>query len=319
MVSPLVSIIIPVFNGGDFLREAVESALAQTFPSVEILVVNDGSNDGGETREVARRFGEQIRYLEKPNGGVATALNAGIDAARGQFISWLSHDDVYLPEKTERQVEFFKTLADDRSVIFSHENLIDAQGNLIARGKSLSFPIGEFVFRLIRDRFLGGCSLLIPRKAFFECGGFNPALQTVQDCEMWLRMARGGYSFHYLPVCSNHSRIHSGQDSNRKRAILFREKDRLFSWVIENFTPEEMWGPGKDDSARYVELALVFARSCLPHATRRALRKSLIGLGGVRKEARRGQVGGAILVAELKRLVAGIRGWGKTLVNACDL
>src|SRR5512140_3857263 len=103
---PLVSVVIPVYNGANYLREAIDSALAQTYPHVEVIVVNDGSNDGGRTRAVATSFGSRVRYFEKENGGVASALNLGIREMRGAFFSWLSHDDVYYPEKIARQVAY---------------------------------------------------------------------------------------------------------------------------------------------------------------------------------------------------------------------
>ena len=91
--NPLVSIVIPVYNGSNFMREAIDSALAQTYPNIEILVVNDGSTDN--TREIALSYGDKIRYFEKENGGVATALNLAIHEMKGEYFSWLSHDDWY--------------------------------------------------------------------------------------------------------------------------------------------------------------------------------------------------------------------------------
>ena len=82
---PKVSIVIPVYNGANFLREAIDSALGQTYPNIEILVVNDGSDDGGETESIALSYGNQIRYFRKENGGVATALNFGIEHMKGDY------------------------------------------------------------------------------------------------------------------------------------------------------------------------------------------------------------------------------------------
>ena len=96
---PLVSIVIPVYNGADYMREAIDSALSQTYPHIEVLVVNDGSTDSGATAAVARSYGDKIRYFEKKNGGVSSALNYGIRNMQGSYFSWLSHDDVY--EKTK--------------------------------------------------------------------------------------------------------------------------------------------------------------------------------------------------------------------------
>ena len=75
---PLVSIIIPVYNGSDYIKQAIDSALAQTYPHVEVVVINDGSKDKGKTEKIAKSYGEKIRYFYKENGGVGSALNLGI-------------------------------------------------------------------------------------------------------------------------------------------------------------------------------------------------------------------------------------------------
>jgi glycosyltransferase involved in cell wall biosynthesis len=76
--NPKVSIIIPVYNGSNFLKEAIDSAIAQTYKNIEIIVINDGSSDNGATEKIAKSYGDKIRYFKKENGGVATALNLGI-------------------------------------------------------------------------------------------------------------------------------------------------------------------------------------------------------------------------------------------------
>ena len=102
--NPLVSIVIPVYNGANFLAEAIDSALAQTYRNLEVIVVNDGSTDGGATERIACSYGDKIRYFSKPNGGVSSALNLGIEKMKGEYFSWLSHDDLYAPDKIENQV-----------------------------------------------------------------------------------------------------------------------------------------------------------------------------------------------------------------------
>ncbi len=103
---PLVSVVIPVFNGTNYLAEAIESVLEQTYPAIEIIVVDDGSTDG--TWDLIQSFGDRVRGIRKPNGGVASAMNRGIREAAGRHIAWLSHDDLFLPEKLARQVRFLQ-------------------------------------------------------------------------------------------------------------------------------------------------------------------------------------------------------------------
>jgi len=105
--NPLVSIVIPVYNGSNFLKEAIQSALSQTYNNIEIIVVNDGSNDNNKTEQIALSFKNKIRYLKKNNGGVSSALNLGIRKMNGDFFSWLSHDDLYEKDKIQNQIEYF--------------------------------------------------------------------------------------------------------------------------------------------------------------------------------------------------------------------
>ncbi len=106
ITSPLVSIIIPVYNGANYLKEAIESALGQTYNRIEVLVINDGSSDGNLTHNLALSFGDKIKYYSKENGGVASALNFGIAKMNGDYFSWLSHDDTFKLNKIENQISY---------------------------------------------------------------------------------------------------------------------------------------------------------------------------------------------------------------------
>ena len=110
MYFPKVSIVIPAYNASNYLEEAIDSALAQTYSNIEIIVVNDGSLDDGATERVALAYGDKIRYFYKENGGSSSALNFGIANMTGEWFSWLSHDDLYLPEKIEKQIAYISSL-----------------------------------------------------------------------------------------------------------------------------------------------------------------------------------------------------------------
>jgi hypothetical protein len=103
-MNPKVSIVIPVYHGSDYLRTAVDSALGQTYSKIEVIVVNDGSTDDGATRAVCLSYDDRIKYYEKTNGHVASALNFGIRHMSGEYFSWLSHDVYYQPERIALQV-----------------------------------------------------------------------------------------------------------------------------------------------------------------------------------------------------------------------
>ena len=102
MTTPAVSVILPVFNGENYLRFAIESVLQQTLRNFELIVVDDGSTDS--TATILKDYAEHVRYVRQENTGAAGAVNHGLRLARGRYISWLSHDDIFLPEKLEKQV-----------------------------------------------------------------------------------------------------------------------------------------------------------------------------------------------------------------------
>jgi len=101
--TPLVSVIIPCYRQARYLPEAIDSVFGQSYPAVEVLVINDGSDD--DTESVARRYGERIRYVWRPNGGISAARNSGIQHARGAYLKFLDADDYLHPEQIARQIE----------------------------------------------------------------------------------------------------------------------------------------------------------------------------------------------------------------------
>src|SRR5438128_870737 len=102
MNTPAVSVILPVYNGEDYLRLAIDSVLAQTLQDFELIIIDDGSSDS--TPSIITSYGDQVRSIRQDNAGVGAAFNHGIRISTGQYISWLSHDDIYLPAKLEKQL-----------------------------------------------------------------------------------------------------------------------------------------------------------------------------------------------------------------------
>lgn len=207
--NPKVSIIIPVYNGSNYLREAIDSALSQTYKNIEVIVVNDGSNDGGKTEEIANSFGDKIRYFPKENGGVASALNLGIREMTGEYFSWLSHDDVYCPEKVETQV-FYLQKGDRDAVFFSDYEYIDQEGRFLRKKTLKNFLPEKIRLELIIRDPINGCTVLIPKACFAAVGLFDERLRTTQDYDMWFRLAKN-CKFIHIPKILIKSRLHAEQ------------------------------------------------------------------------------------------------------------
>jgi glycosyltransferase involved in cell wall biosynthesis len=234
--TPKVTIIIPLYNGSNFVAEAIDAALAQTYSNLEILVVNDGSKDDGAGERIALSYGDKIRYLSKPNGGVSSALNFALEHMTGEWFSWLSHDDLYYPEKIEKQVAFLNSLPEGtdltKTVIHTATESIDKDGKVIKTPSYSDISVEEDTLETIIGNVynyrLSGCSFLLPYACYREMGGFREDIRTVSDVEYWYRLLFAGYRFYCLKndiLVKNRSH---GRQVGKTRVSLFdQELDAL--------------------------------------------------------------------------------------------
>ena len=230
MFAPKVSIVIPVYNGANYLKESIESALSQTYPNVEVIVVNDGSVDYGQTEEIAQSYGDKIRYFYKSNGGVSSALNYGIKHMTGDYFSWLSHDDLYSPTKIFDAIELLRKVPEgqNRTIAFTCGHYIDKDGKVLQPFPYKFIPhklysSRDMVKYLCMHSTLNGCCMLIPREAFEEFGGLDESLRYSQDTLMWLTLFFGGYGL----VSDNNDnvmyRLHGSQVSRTRYDLFVRD------------------------------------------------------------------------------------------------
>ena len=254
--NPRVSIIIPVFNGANFLAEAIDSALAQTYADVEVLVVNDGSRDGGRTAAIARRYGDRIVYLEQENRGVSGALNTGISRMTGEIFTWLSHDDIHLPEKVEAQVAYYNELRRPKAILFSNFFLINESGEIIEESK---LPFEEYIKTPILPLLhsgINGCTLFIPVEILREFGPFDERLRYVQDYDLWNKILMQ-CEFLLQPRTLVKYRIHAGQDTNKPAVLM--EADPLWIRIVESRSGIERVQLFGSTKRFYVEMAKILA------------------------------------------------------------
>lgn len=238
MSAPLVSIIIPVYNGSNYIKEAIDSSLAQTYSNLEILVVNDGSSDDGATEAIVLSYGEKIRYFSKPNGGVSSALNLGISQMRGEYFSWLSHDDVYEPQKIELQMQQILAHGSANVIALCGGVFIDENSDVIANKRLPSPFFTGFVSRDTALRYLldkgwfNGCAMLIPRSAFDVCGGFQEDLRFSQDYLMWATILLGGYDLLFNDTSLVLSRIHSTQQTHTSKCLFAHDSAVIAEFIV---------------------------------------------------------------------------------------
>lgn len=237
--NPKVSIIIPVYNGANYLREAIDSALAQTYKNIEVIVVNDGSNDGRKTETIAKAYGAHIRYFYKENGGVASALNLGIKESEGEYISWLSHDDAFLPRKIEKQINYLqKEERKDNIILFSDYEIINERSERIGVYNVPLTKPENLLADLLAIWPVHGCTTLISKLCFDKVGLFDEKNKTVQDYDMWFRLLKHGCQFRHMPYVLTRFRVHEKQDSVQKQDTHYEERENTYLHAITLFENE---------------------------------------------------------------------------------
>lgn len=187
-----VTVVIPVYNGGRYLRESIESALAQTFHDYEIVCVDDGSTD--DSAALLEEYGQRIRVVRQKNSGQSAARNAGVKLAHGEYIAFLDQDDVWYPSKIQSQVAVLDAEPD---VVLVHCNFdrIDERGQMLERGAGRTertSALGSSMGQLIGEALIFPSAMMIRKAGYERIGGFHQALQGFEDFDLIARLKEQG-------------------------------------------------------------------------------------------------------------------------------
>ncbi len=214
---PLVSVVIPCYNQAHFLREAIESALAQTYTPLEIVVVDDGSTD--DTFAVAQSYGDRVVAVRQPNAGLSAARNAAIRASNGAFVVLLDSDDKLLPSGVASRVRFL--LEDPEvAIVTGYYREMDAEGTLLPRIPELRKPTAQpALYQTVRRNWGPPVGWTIRRSALERCGLFDPLLRSCEDWDLLIRLS-SRYGFAYDPEVGAHYRQLPGQMS-RNSLVMY--------------------------------------------------------------------------------------------------
>ena len=268
---PWVSIIIPTYNRRDFLREAIRSVLEQSFRDFELIVVDDGSDDG--TREmIQREFPGLLTYLYQENQGVSRARNRGLKLAQGEFVAFLDSDDLWLPRKLERQMAFMQS--QPKAQICYTDEIWIRRGVRVNPKKKHAKYSGWIYPRCLPLCIISPSSALMRRGLLEEVGGFDEELPVCEDYDLWLRIS-ARHPVHFLPEKliikrGGHQDQLSrrwGNDIWRVKALLKMLKDPSLRPDWRRMTVEELhrkgsilikgfrkWG--KEEEVKYYERIL---------------------------------------------------------------
>jgi glycosyltransferase involved in cell wall biosynthesis len=265
--NPLVSVIIPTFNRGWVLKEAIDSVLAQDFKDFELIVVNDGSTDN--TGQILDSYNQDLIVLRQSNKGVSAARNRGIAAACGRLIAFLDSDDLWLPRKLSSQVDFFNS---NPAAVINQTEEIWIRNGVRVNPKTRHHKFSGMIF----ERSLALClvspsAVMIKKNLFSKVGVFDESLPACEDYDLWLRiscqypvhlidtpliMKRGGHAdqlskapgLDKFRIQALKKIIESGQlelDSYRAAVRTLQEKCAIFAAGCRK--------RGKDAEARYYE------------------------------------------------------------------
>jgi glycosyltransferase involved in cell wall biosynthesis len=230
---PRVSVIIPSFNCARYVGTAIESVLNQTYRDYEIIVVDDGSTDG--TAETVNRYRDKVRYFYQANSGVSSARNLALKVSSGAFVAYLDADDLWYPQKLDRQMQFFDAHSDcgflhsDVTVIDEEDRIVHARFNA---GTARSIPQGYCTPDLLQRCHIQTPTVVERRECVEKIGGFDEQLPIAQDYMHWIRISLNGWAFGYIdePLAKYRWRTGSLMGS-RKR--LLEDYETIYSTLLK--------------------------------------------------------------------------------------
>lgn len=219
-MTPLVSILIPCHNAAPWLGATLESALAQTWPHREIIVVDDGSTDA--TRSIVQQLEPAVRLISQDNAGAAVARNRGLEVARGEYVAFLDADDCWHPRKAELQLKHLQSCAECaavycRKIEFRDDEAMpvwQAVADDAAPATARGHGSGWLYLDLLRSSLVHTSTIMLSRATLDRVGRFDTDLRKGQDLDFWLRLSRLA-PIHMLDAVLSAYRIHGSSISHR--------------------------------------------------------------------------------------------------------
>ena len=233
--SPKVTVVIAAYNAEKFIRQTLESALAQSLNDIEVIVVDDGSTDG--TQSILSSFSNcRLTVLRQANGGVSAARNAGLTAARAPYVFFLDADDLLLRDSLSRMVTALEQ-APQHTACFAHHIRITEDGSALSTPAELRwkmFPRTDTLRHLIAKNFIACGAICIRTEAARAVGGFNSTLKLGEDWEFWCRLAVLGDFVAMSDCIALLYRQRSGSANYRLRQSLLRQNFAAIDAVFSN-------------------------------------------------------------------------------------
>lgn len=220
MDNPLVSIVTPAYNGENYLDETIRSVIAQTYPNWELIIVDDGSKDG--TAAIVKGWAEKdprIKYIYQENQRMASARNNGIKHAKGKYVAFLDHDNIFLPKKLELQVAYLESHPEVGVSYAKIRHFYHPDATVLYENVNEK-PLAEDQFRdLLHRNAINVLSVLVRKECFDKYGAFMQGWKACDEHYVWINLAEHDVRFEYFPEVVGLLRLHVGNDSARPAHI----------------------------------------------------------------------------------------------------
>ncbi len=259
--NPLVSIIIPVYNAQRFIAQTLESVAAQTYADYEVIVVDDGSTDGSRAAIEPFLSDSRFKLIAQTNAGISAARNTAIRACAGDFVALLDHDDLWLPEKLERQVEI-SGQNPEAGMIFTNAELFGESGVIGSYYPDrATYPKQDILEHLLEENPFCAGTMMVRKSCLDEFGLFDESVPGVDDYEMWLRLALSGVKAAGTNEALHRQRIHASSFSAGNHARMLRDDLALYDRVMQlHDDKKHRTLLAQTIAAKKAELAVVNAR-----------------------------------------------------------
>ncbi len=234
---PKVSIIIPTYNSSLFIKRTIESVIDQTFKDWELLIADDCSTD--ETFKIVEEIAKEnnkIKIFKTPknSGGPALSKNIAMEKAQGEYIAFLDHDDEWLPEKLEKQIEYFKENKDKKiGLVSCGANLINEKGICFSQYNPNKVKY-SFPDILLRNPIYSNSSVMIKREVIDLVGGRDTDMKYSEDWDMWIRIAKAGYDLCFVNQILFNYHFHSNNVTKAKKDKLIKVRDAEYVFYKHN-------------------------------------------------------------------------------------
>ena len=211
---PLISVVIPAYNAESYIQSTLDSVFNQTYQNIEVIVVDDGSNDS--TQSILNAYPHNVVVIKTENKGVSHARNTGIDAAKGGWIAFVDSDDIWLPTKLEEQIiSIGECQWSHCDSVYIGEN----QSGDVKRSDYSHIPRGNVFEELIVENFITTSSVLIKKSLLNQYGKFDETLACLEDWKLWIDIAHEN-PIAYCDKSLLEYRVYSGSTSRKARSVM---------------------------------------------------------------------------------------------------